>query len=80
MNEFENSTFYGEQILQIPASDRSYIYHRLQELNITCFSDVHGYLHIQTNNSQEVIIVRTVLMEVFASRDQLVTWLEQCWH
>jgi hypothetical protein len=30
------------------------------------------------NNLQEAILVRSTLMQFFASRHQLVTWLENC--
>lgn len=79
MNEFENCAFHGEQVLQLPANDRNNLYQRLQQLDISCYCDLQGYLHIETNNTREVILVRTVLMEFFASHDQLVTWLKQCW-
>jgi hypothetical protein len=69
----------GEQILQIPFSDRWLIYYRLQDLMITCSCPPDGSLRVQVNNFQEAILVRSVVMQFFASRYQLVEWLETCW-
>ena len=68
----------GEQVLQIPLGDRWCIYHRLQELMISCSCPPDGSLCVQINNLQEAIIVNSILMQFFAPRYQLVTWLENC--
>jgi hypothetical protein len=68
----------GEQILQVPLGDRWCIYHRLQELMISCSCPPDGSLRVQVNNLQEAILVRSTLMQFFASRHQLVKWLENC--
>ncbi|MBD2615704.1 hypothetical protein VF14_10480 [Nostoc linckia z18] len=74
-----NSEPSGEQVLQIPLSDRWRIYHRLQELKIqsSCLPD--GSLRVQVNNLLEGILIRSTVMQFLASRHELVEWLERCW-
>ncbi|RCJ23612.1 hypothetical protein A6S26_02655 [Nostoc sp. ATCC 43529] len=69
----------GEQVLQIPLSDRWRIYHRLQELKIksSCLPD--GSLRVQVNNLLEAILIRSTVMQFLASRHELIEWLERCW-
>ncbi|MEA5576001.1 Asr1405/Asl0597 family protein [Anabaena sp. UHCC 0451] len=69
----------GEQVLQIPLSDRWQIYHRLQELMIACSCPPDGSLRVQVNSLQEAILVRSAVMQFLASRCELVQWLEVCW-
>ena len=69
----------GEQILQIPLSDRWQIYYRLQDMMITCSCPPDGSLRVQVNNLQEAILVRSAVRQFLASRGQLVEWLETCW-
>ncbi|MEO3704576.1 Asr1405/Asl0597 family protein [Trichormus azollae] len=69
----------GEQVLQIPLSDRWQIYHRLQELMITCSCLPDGSLRVQVNSLQEAILVRSIVIQFLASRCELVEWLEGCW-
>ncbi|AFZ55822.1 hypothetical protein H6G54_26900 [Anabaena cylindrica FACHB-243] len=69
----------GEQVLQIPLSDRWQIYHRLQELMITCSCPPDGSLRVQVNSLQEAVLVRSAVMQFLASRCELVEWLEGCW-
>jgi hypothetical protein len=69
----------GEQVLQIPLSDRWQIYHRLQELMITCSCPPDGSLQVKINSLQEAILVRSTVMQFLASRCELVEWLEGCW-
>jgi len=68
-----------EQILHIPLSDRWQIYHRLQELMISCSCASDGSLRVQVNSVQEAILVRSTVIQFLASRDELIQWLECCW-
>jgi hypothetical protein len=70
----------GEQVLQIPLSDRWQIYRRLQELMIPCSCPPDGSLRVQVNNLQEAVLVRSAVRQFLASRYELVEWLEGCWH
>ncbi|MCC5628176.1 Asr1405/Asl0597 family protein [Nostoc sphaeroides] len=66
-------------VLQIPLSDRWRIYHRLQELKINCSCPPDGSLRVQVNNLLEVILIRSTVMQLLASRHELLEWLERCW-
>ncbi|MEH1937748.1 MAG: Asr1405/Asl0597 family protein [Nostoc sp.] len=70
----------GDQVLQIPLSDRWRIYHRLQELKIKSYCPPDGSLRVQVNNLLEVILIRSIVMQFLASRHELLEWLERCWH
>ncbi len=69
----------GDQVLHIPLSDRWRIYHRLQELTINCSCHTDGSLRVQANNLLEVVLIRSTIMQLLASRHELVDWLECCW-
>jgi hypothetical protein len=75
-----NSGPLGDQVLQIPLSDRWRIYHRLQELKIKSCCPPDGSLRVQVNNLLEAILVRSTVMQFLASRQELLEWLERCWH
>ena len=75
-----NSVPLGDQVLQIPLSDRWRIYHRLQELKIKSSCPPDGSLRVQVNNLLEVILIRSTVMQFLASRHELLEWLERCWH
>ena len=70
----------GDQVLQIPLSDRWRIYHRLQELKINSSCPPDGSLRVQVNNLLEVILIRSTVIQFLASRQELLEWLERCWH
>ena len=70
----------GEQVLQIPLSDRWRIYHRLQELMIPCSCPADGSLRVQVNSLLAAILVRSTVMQFLAPRQELVNWIEHCWY
>ncbi|TAE61058.1 MAG: hypothetical protein EAZ76_12045 [Nostocales cyanobacterium] len=72
--------FFDEQILDIPRSDRWQIYHRLQELMITCSCPADGSLRVQVNTLQEAMLVHSTVMQLLSPRHELVAWLEVCWN
>jgi hypothetical protein len=69
-----------DQILHIPLSDRWLIYHRLQELMISCSCCADGCLRVKVNNFLEAVLIRSTVMQFLASRHELVEWLERCWN
>lgn len=69
----------GNQVLQIPLCDCWCIYYRLQELNIKSSCPPDGSLRLQINSWLEVILLRSILMQFLADRQELVEWLEFCW-
>lgn len=68
-----------DQILQIPLSDRWQIYHRLQELMISCSCPPDGSLRVQINSSLALILVYSTIKQFLASRQELIDYLERCW-
>ncbi|MEB3151040.1 MAG: hypothetical protein VKL60_18725 [Sphaerospermopsis sp.] len=70
----------GEQFLEVPLSDRSEIFHHLQELMIACTCEPDGSLRVQINSFKEAVIVQNTIMQFLASREELVEWLESCWY
>lgn len=75
-----NNYALGDQVLEIPLSDRWQIYHRLQELTIPCSCLPDGSIHVQVNSLLDAILVRSTVMQFLASRQELVAWLEICWN
>jgi hypothetical protein len=74
-----SSDAFGDQVLQIPLSDRWRIYHRLQELMIPCSCPPDGSLRVQVNSLLAAILIRSTVMQFLASRHELLDWLERCW-
>ncbi len=74
-----NSEWLDAQVINVPLAERWRIYHRLQELMIPCWCHTDGSLRVQINNMLTAILVRSTLMQSFASRGELIDWLEQCW-
>jgi hypothetical protein len=76
----DNFFALGEQFLEVPLSDRSEIFHRLQELMIICTYELDGSLRVQVNSFKEAVLVQSTVMQFLASREELVEWLDTCWY
>lgn len=74
-----NSEAPDAQVVDIPFSLRWQLYHRLQELMIPCWCSADSLLRVQINDLLTAILVRSTLMQLLASRQELIDWLEQCW-
>lgn len=59
--------------------DRWQIYHRLQELTIPCWCLEDGSLSVEIKDSIAALLVRSVVHQFVASRQELLKWLENCW-
>lgn len=68
----------ASQIVEISRPNRWQVYHRLQELMISCWCPNDGSLRVEVNNSIEAILVRSVVQQFIASRGELIDWLECC--
>lgn len=79
MLPLSNSEALNSQVIDIPLSLRWQVYHRLQELMISCWCCADGSLRVQINNLLTAVLVRSTLMQLLASRQELIDWLEQCW-
>jgi len=65
--------------ISVPCGDRWRIYHRLQELRIPCWCPEDGSLRIEVQNSMDALLLRSVMQQFVASRQEMVNWLERCW-
>lgn len=74
-----NSSAPIEQLVSISQCDRWRIYHRLQELMISCSCPTDGSLRVGVRSSVELILVRSIVQQFTAPRQELVQWLERCW-
>lgn len=79
MLPLSNSEALNSQVIDIPLSLRWQVYHRLQELMIPCWCCADGSLRVQINNLLAAVLVRSTLMQLLTSRQELIDWLEQCW-
>lgn len=67
------------QILEVSWTDRWQVYQRLQELEIPCWCQADQPLRVQINSAIAAVQVQSVLRQLNASRQDLVTWLSHCW-
>ncbi|MBE9182290.1 hypothetical protein IQ268_27455 [Oculatella sp. LEGE 06141] len=74
-----SSTVPMEYAVAIPQCDRWRIYHRLQELMISCSCPADGSLQVEVHHGIELILVRSIVQPFTAPRQELVNWLERCW-
>lgn len=74
-----SNTVFG-QLVDVSRSDRWQIYYRLQELMIPCCCPADGSLRVEVNNYLDAVLVRSTVKQFLASRQELVEWLERCWH
>ncbi len=79
MSQLCNSEIPGIQIIDIPISLRWQIYHRLQELQIRCWCPVDGSLRVQVSSHMDIVLIRSIVMQFTASRQELINWLRKCW-
>jgi hypothetical protein len=66
-------------IVSVPRIDRWRIYHRLQELTIPCWCLDDGSLRVEVQNGMGALLLRSVVQQFLASRQEMVNWLERCW-
>jgi hypothetical protein len=66
-------------VVVVPRIDRWCVYHRLQELKIPCWCLADGTLRVEVQNSLGALLLRSVVQQFMASRQEMVHWLERCW-
>jgi len=66
-------------IVSVPRIDRWRIYHRLQELTIPCWCLDDGSLRVEVQSGMGALLLRSVVQQFLASRQEMVGWLERCW-
>ncbi len=66
-------------VISVPRIDRWRVYHRLQELKIPCWCLPDGSLHVEVQTGVGALLLRSVVQQVVAPRQEMVSWLERCW-
>ncbi|XGV99314.1 MAG: Asr1405/Asl0597 family protein [Leptolyngbya sp. BL-A-14] len=66
-------------VVSVPRIDRWRIYYRLQELMIPCWCLEDGSLRVEIQNGMGALLLRSVVQQFVASRQEMVNWLERCW-
>lgn len=69
----------SDAILAVNSADKWSIYHRLQELGISCHCGMNQPLRVQITHPLAAIQVWTVVKSITAPRTQLVQQLDHCW-
>lgn len=69
-----------KQPIAISRSDRWQAYHRLQDLGIACNCLQDGSFVAEINSPIAALQMRSVIAQLTATRQQLIDWLNHCWH
>lgn len=67
-------------IVEVNWADRWQVYQRLQELAIPCSCAIDKPLQVQITDAMAAVQLWSVLRQLNTSRQDLVRWLENCWH
>lgn len=67
-------------VVSVSRIDRWQIYRRLQELMIPCWCLEDGSLRVEVQNGISALLLRSVVQQFVASRQEMVSWLERCWN
>jgi hypothetical protein len=79
MDDQPNLNSSSTHVVSVPRIDRWRIYHRLQELMIPCWCLEDGSLHVDVQDGIGALLLRSVVQQFMASRQEMVNWLERCW-
>ena len=63
----------------IENTERWSIYHRLQELEISCRCSTDRPLEVELDRPIAIAQLSCVVKRVTASRSELIDWLDDCW-
>ena len=63
----------------IKNTERWSVYHRLQELEISCRCSTEQPLEVELNCPIAIAQLSCVVRRMTASRDELIDWLDDCW-
>ncbi len=74
-----NANVSTTYLVEIPLIDRWRVYYRLQELMIPCWCLSDGTLRVAVENAIAAVLLRSVVQQFLASRQDLVKWLDHCW-
>ncbi|WP_416669571.1 Asr1405/Asl0597 family protein [Egbenema bharatensis] len=68
-----------EQVVEISRCDRWQVHNRLRSLRISCSCPTDGSLRVEMHHGIELVLIRSVIQQFVAPRQELVNWLERCW-
>ncbi|MBW4467788.1 MAG: hypothetical protein KME07_20360 [Pegethrix bostrychoides GSE-TBD4-15B] len=69
----------NSHLVSVPRIERWQVYHRLQDLKIPCWCLADGTLRVEVQTSISALLLRSVVQQFVASRQEMVNWLERCW-
>ena len=67
------------QIVAIDRADNWLIYHRLQQLEISCQYAANKPLRFELKQTKDLIQFWSVLKQFYSTRQELISWLNNCW-
>jgi hypothetical protein len=67
-------------VIEVRPVERWAIYHRLQELEIKCDCHTASPLKVEIPSPTAAVQLWSAARHIIAPRQQLVCWLEKCWH
>jgi hypothetical protein len=67
------------QMIAVSGTEKWDVYHRLQDLGISCQCSMHKALSVDVSSPNEVAQVWSVVRRVTSSRESLVKLLKCCW-
>ncbi len=67
------------EVIDVQGCDRWSVYHRVQELGISCDCSSNSPLKVDLKHPVTGIQVWSVVKQITAPREVLLTWLTQCW-
>ncbi|MGK7914295.1 MAG: Asr1405/Asl0597 family protein [Prochloraceae cyanobacterium] len=68
------------QVVEVNSAARWQVYQRLLELQISCQCLTNKPLQVQLHSTKEAIQLWSVVKHLTASRQELASWLDRCWH
>ena len=69
----------SSETINVARQDRWQVYQRLQELDIACSCTLEQPLQTQIHSPADVLQVWSVIQQITAPRQELVSWLKRCW-
>ena len=69
----------ARQIVKVDWADRWQAYQRLQELDIPCWCSTNQPLTVEINNPTAAVQLWSVMRQMTAVRQDLISTLEECW-
>ena len=68
------------RVADISRADRWMTCRRLQELGICCWCPADGSLWVEIDRAVDVMLLCSTVQQLIAPRQELVKWLDRCWH